>query len=71
MQGKRVQEHWTLLKKEVLKEQEEAVLLCHKISQQESRPAWINREHFLSLQEKEILPPVEEGTASSKKIESC
>ena len=38
LKGKRAQEGWMLLKKEVLEVQEQAVPLCHKISQQ-GRPA--------------------------------
>jgi len=34
LKGKGVQEHWSLLKKEVLKLQEQAFLLCCKVSQQ-------------------------------------
>ena len=46
--GKEVQEGWMLLKKEIFKVQEQTVHVCHKISRW-GRPAWLNREHLLSL----------------------
>ena len=42
----------SFLNKEGSDAQEQAVPLCHKMSQQGRRPAWMNREHFLRLQEK-------------------
>jgi len=38
---------------------------CDKMSQCGRRLAWINRKLFLRLQEKENIPPVEEGTGNS------
>ena len=52
LKGKGVQEGWTLLKKEVLKLQKQAIPLCLKMSWQVRRPAWMSKELFLSLQEK-------------------
>lgn len=42
--GKGDQEGWTFLKKKVLKVQEQAVPMCHKMSCQGGRLPWINRE---------------------------
>ena len=42
----------SFLNKEGSDAQEQAVPLCHKMSQQGRRPAWMNRESFLRLQEK-------------------
>ena len=47
VKGKRVQEGWLLLKKEVLKVPEQEVSVCCKRSQQARRPAWMNRNIFL------------------------
>lgn len=52
MKGRGFQEGWSLLKKEVLKAPEQAVPLCHIMSQRERRPVWMNREIFLRLQKK-------------------
>ncbi|KFV53301.1 hypothetical protein N328_01413, partial [Gavia stellata] len=52
LKGKGVQEGWTLFKKEVLKVQEQAIPMCWKISQQERRLAWLNRELWMELREK-------------------
>ena len=46
LKGKWVEEGWPLLKKEVLKVQEQAILLCCKMSQQGGRLVWINKELF-------------------------
>jgi len=43
-----------LLKKEVLKVQEQAVPLCCMVSRQ-GRPVWRNRKPFLRLQEKKRI----------------
>ena len=50
LESKGVQDGWLLFKKEVLKAQEQAVPLSHKMSQCGRRPAWMNRELFLRLQ---------------------
>ena len=42
-----------LLKKEVLKGQEQTLPLCCKMSWQGKRPIWMNRELFLRVQEKQ------------------
>ncbi|KAF1512409.1 putative RNA-directed DNA polymerase from transposon X-element, partial [Eudyptula albosignata] len=47
-----VQEGWTFLRKEVLKEQEQAVSICHKKNGQGRRPAWLNMELLLGLRKK-------------------
>ena len=52
LESKRVQDGWVLFKKEVLKVQEQAVPLSHKMSRHGRRLAWMNRELFLRLQEK-------------------
>ena len=44
-----------LFKKEVLKAQEQAVPLSRKMSRYGRRPAWMNRELFLRLQEKKRI----------------
>ncbi|MCQ4187459.1 reverse transcriptase family protein [Klebsiella pneumoniae] len=44
-----------LFKKGVLRAQEQAVPLSRKMSQQGSRPAWMNRELFLRLREKKRI----------------
>jgi len=62
----------SFLNKEGSDAQEQAVPLCHKMSQQGRRPAWMNRESFLRLQEKNSLPPVEEGMGNSWRVQrSC
>ena len=52
LKGKGVQEGWLLLKKEVLKAQEQAISLCCKMSWWGRRLVWMNKELFLKLQEK-------------------
>ncbi|PKU48587.1 rna-directed dna polymerase from mobile element jockey-like [Limosa lapponica baueri] len=47
-----VQEGWTYFKKEVLKEEEQAVPMCRKTSRQGRRPAWLNRDLLLDLRNK-------------------
>ena len=44
-----------LFKKVVLKVQEQAIPLSHKMSRRGRRPAWMNRELFLRLQEKKRI----------------
>ena len=55
LESKGVQDGWLLFKKEVLKAQEQAVPLSHKMSRRGRRPAWMNRELFLRLQEKKRI----------------
>ena len=64
LKGKEVQEGRMLLKKEVLRMQEQAVSLCHKMSRWGRRPAWMNREVFLKLQEKRIYLLWKKGQAT-------
>jgi len=45
LKGKRIQEGWLLLKKEVLKAQKQAIPLCRKMSHQGRRPAWMYRKY--------------------------
>ena len=73
LESKGVQDGWLLFKKEVLKAQEQAVPLSRKMSRRRRRPAWMNRELFLRLQEKkENLPPVEEWMGNPERIQrSC
>ena len=52
LKDKGVQETWTLLKTEIFKVQEQAVPESHKVSQRGRRPAWMNQELSLKLQEK-------------------
>ena len=52
LKGREVQEGSTLLKKEALKVQGQAVPMCQKMSQQGRRPTWLNRELLLSVQKK-------------------
>ncbi|KAF1517059.1 hypothetical protein FQV20_0009580, partial [Eudyptula albosignata] len=47
-----VQEGWTIFKKEVLKAQEQAVLVCRKKNKWGRRPAWLNGELLLGLRKK-------------------
>ena len=54
-ESKGVQDGWLLFKKEVLKAQEQAVPLSRKMSRCGRRPAWMNRELFLRLQEKKRI----------------
>jgi len=49
LEGNGVQKGWTLLKKEVLKVQEQAVPLSCKMSWWGRRPGWMNGELFLKL----------------------
>ena len=49
-----MQDGWLLFKREVLKAQEQAVPLSRKMSWRR-RPAWMNRELFLRLQEKKRI----------------
>ena len=55
LESKGVQDGWLLFKKEVLKVQEQAVPLSHKMSGHGRRLAWMNRELFLRLQEKKRI----------------
>jgi len=50
--GKGVWVGWLLLKKEMLKAQEQAIPHCHKMNQWGRRLVWMNRELFLKLQER-------------------
>jgi len=52
LKDKGVQEDWTLFKEEVLKAQEQAVAMCHKMNWQGRRLAWLNRELLLGLRKK-------------------
>jgi len=52
LESKGVQDGCFFFKKEVLKAQEQAIPLSHKMSPQGRRLAWMNRELFLRLQEK-------------------
>lgn len=55
LEGKGVQEGRLLPKKEALKVQEQVVQLCCKVSWEGRRSsAWMYRELFLRLQEKEL-----------------
>ncbi|GAB0203785.1 hypothetical protein GRJ2_002844100 [Grus japonensis] len=49
LKGKGVQEGWTLVQKEILKAQEQAVPMCQKTSWQGRRLAWLNRQLWLEL----------------------
>ncbi|GAB0210334.1 hypothetical protein GRJ2_003499200 [Grus japonensis] len=73
LKGKGVQEGWAFFKKEVLKAQEQAVPMCHKMNQRGRHPAWLNRELWLGLRgKKESLPLLEEGAGNSRRIQgSC
>ena len=55
LDSKGVQDGWLLFKKEVLKAQEQDVPLSRKMSWHRRRPAWMNRELFLRLQEKKRI----------------
>ena len=55
LESKGVQGGWLLFKKEVLKVQEQAVPLRHKMSRRGRRSVWMNRELFLRLQEKKRI----------------
>jgi len=55
LESKGVQGGWLLFKKEVLKVQEQAVPLSHKMSRHGRRLAWMNRELFLRLREKKRI----------------
>ena len=55
LKSKGVQDGWSLFKEEALKVQEQAVQLCCKVSWEGRRSsAWMYRELFLRLQEKEL-----------------
>ena len=72
LKGKVVQEGWSLLKKKVLKVQEQAIPLCCKMSHQGRRLTWMNKDFFPRLQKKKNVPPVEEGTCHSRGVQrSC
>ena len=53
LKGNGVQEGWLLLKKEVLKAQEQVIFLCHKM--REKRQVWVNMGLFLKLKEKKRI----------------
>ena len=55
LESKGVQDGWLIFKKEVLKVQEQAVTVSCKMSRRGRRPAWMNRELFLRLQEKKRI----------------
>jgi len=52
LKDKGVQEDWTLFKEKVLKAQEQAVPMCHKMNRWGRRPDWLNRELLLGLRKK-------------------
>ncbi|KFZ64518.1 hypothetical protein N321_13384, partial [Antrostomus carolinensis] len=52
LKGKGVQEAWTFFKKEVLRAQEQTVLMSHKTKRCGRRLAWLNRELLLGLRKK-------------------
>jgi len=52
LKGKGVQAGWTFFKEEVLKAQEQAVPMCHKMNWRGRWPAWLNRELLLGLRKK-------------------
>jgi len=52
LKDERVHKDRMFFKEEVLKAQEQAVLMCHKTNQQGRRPAWLNREILLRLRKK-------------------
>jgi len=70
LKGKGVQKDWTFFKQEVLKGQEQAVPMCHKMKQQGRRLSWLNRELLLGLREKkEGLPLMEKRTGDSRGVQ--
>ncbi|GAB0203778.1 hypothetical protein GRJ2_002843400 [Grus japonensis] len=72
LKGKGVQEGWTLVQKEILKAQEQAVPMCQKTSWQGRRLAWLNRAALAGTQDKkESLWPLEEGTGNSGGLQRC
>ena len=72
LKGKGVQEGWTFVKEEDLKAQERAVPRCGKTSRRGRRPAWLNRELWLELGEKEeSLRALEEGAGKSRGLQRC
>jgi len=52
LKGQRDHEGWTFFKEEVLKEQEQAVPMCHKTNRLGRRLAWLCRELLLGLRKK-------------------
>lgn len=74
LESKGVQDGWALFKKEVLKAQEQAVPLSCKMSRCGRRPAWMNRELFLRLQEKKriyLLWKKGQATREYKVVKMC
>ena len=69
LKGKGVQEGWLLLKKEVLKAQEQAIPLCRKMNWWERRLPWMNRAFPEAPGEKENFPPVEEGMDNLRRVQ--
>jgi len=69
LKGKGVQEGWTFFKEEVLKAEEQALLMCCKKNWRGRRLAWLNRELLLGLRKKkECLPPMEERAGDSRRL---
>jgi len=52
LKSKGVREGWAFFNEEVLKAQEQAVPVCHKMNQGARCPAWLNRELLLGLRKK-------------------
>jgi len=52
LKGKGVQTGWIFFKEEVLKAQEQAVPMCHKMNWHGRRLVWLNRELLLGLRKK-------------------
>jgi len=52
LKGKGDQEGWTFFKEDVLKAQEQAAPMCHKMNRRGRQSAWLNRELLLGLREK-------------------
>ena len=52
LKGRGVQEGWALLRKEILKAQEQTVPTCPKMNQCRRRLTWLNRSLWLELRKK-------------------
>lgn len=71
LQGKRVQEGWTLFKEEILKMLKQAVPMCQKTRWWRRAPAWVTGELWQRGRRKVSLWSLEAGEGNSGGLRGC
>jgi len=71
LEGRGVQESWSLFKRHFLHAQEQYILLSKKSSKGGRRPAWLSRELLEELGQKRGLWNVERGTGHLGGVQEC